>query len=187
MWHEGVEEKFREVQAFDPPPEWRLNATPEDVSLCYGLWLINLPLDDAKSVCERLHFSSEDRIAMLEANQLAREFPSVCAKARPSRVVEMLDNLRETALLIVWLGLKAKPDCRQVLEKYFAEWRFVRPDSSGDTLRELNLPPGPAYRKILAALRSAWLDGQIRSREEEERLLLEYVEKAKRGETIASV
>ncbi|MCG8649038.1 MAG: CCA tRNA nucleotidyltransferase [Pirellulales bacterium] len=37
---------------------------------------------------------------------------------------------------------------------------------TGDDLRELGVPAGPAYRKILKAIRDGQLDGKIRSREE---------------------
>jgi len=37
----------------------------------------------------------------------------------------------------------------------------------GEDLRRLGVRPGPIYRKILAAVRAARLDGRLRSAEEE--------------------
>jgi tRNA nucleotidyltransferase (CCA-adding enzyme) len=38
---------------------------------------------------------------------------------------------------------------------------------SGDDLKKLGIPPGPRYKKILAELLDAKLDGLVRNREEE--------------------
>jgi len=47
----------------------------------------------------------------------------------------------------------------------------VMPVADGRLLRRLGLPPGPAYRTILTALRAAWLDGQLETAEQERDLL----------------
>ncbi|HKY32006.1 MAG TPA: hypothetical protein VJV23_05670, partial [Candidatus Polarisedimenticolia bacterium] len=38
---------------------------------------------------------------------------------------------------------------------------------TGDTLRRMGLPPGPAYSQVLARIRRARLDGRIRTDEQE--------------------
>ena len=47
------------------------------------------------------------------------------------------------------------------------DWRWVRPASTGDDLRKMGIPPGPAYATLLTQLRHAWLDHEISSLEEE--------------------
>ena len=41
---------------------------------------------------------------------------------------------------------------------------------TGDDLKNLGLPAGPRYRKLLAELLDAKLDGLVRNREEESRV-----------------
>ena len=67
-----------------------------------------------------------------------------------------------------------------MLDRYLSEWRYVVPTVDGDTLRALDLPPGPAYRQILWTLKSAWLDGVISTVEEEEALLQNLITKARK-------
>jgi len=61
------------------------------------------------------------------------------------------------------------------LESYSRLLRHVHPYTDGFALRELNLPPGPHYREILARLRAAWLEGAVTSEEEELILLQELL------------
>jgi tRNA nucleotidyltransferase (CCA-adding enzyme) len=44
---------------------------------------------------------------------------------------------------------------------------------SGDDLREMGLPPGPLYSRILQTLRDARVDGRIASEDEERQMVLD--------------
>jgi tRNA nucleotidyltransferase (CCA-adding enzyme) len=60
------------------------------------------------------------------------------------------------------------------LNDYLEKWRHTKPRTTGHDLKQLGLPPGPNYQNILRTLRSAWLDGEIDS-ENEETALLEHL------------
>jgi hypothetical protein len=47
----------------------------------------------------------------------------------------------------------------------------VKPYTTGYTLQQRGLEPGPKFKEILARLRAAWLDGEVQSEEEEVVLL----------------
>ncbi|TET81348.1 MAG: hypothetical protein E3J37_09365 [Anaerolineales bacterium] len=81
--------------------------------------------------------------------------------------------------MAAWLALADRPEARDALYRYLTEWRKVTSRADGDTLRALNLPPGPAYRRILWSLRAAWLDGVISTAKGEAALLHRLVEEAK--------
>ncbi len=57
---------------------------------------------------------------------------------------------------------------RAHIDWFARELRTVKPSIGGTFLRSLGLKPGPAYGRVLNALRDALLDGQVRTREEEE-------------------
>ena len=130
-------------------------------------------------ICERLHFSAVMRNCIVDANWATSELPRLCSELSTSRIVEKLDDLREEALFVVWVGMPDRPDCREIVDKYLSEWRFVSPITTGDTLREMGLPPSSTYRKILQTLRDAWLDGEVKSPEEENALLSTLVKNAR--------
>jgi tRNA nucleotidyltransferase (CCA-adding enzyme) len=43
----------------------------------------------------------------------------------------------------------------------------VRIDLTGEDLKQMGIPTGPRYKRILASLMDAKLDGQVRTRDDE--------------------
>ena len=62
---------------------------------------------------------------------------------------------------------------KKVLEKYVNEWRYIQPLMRGDDLKDMGFKPGPIYREILNTLKSARLQDKIKTREEEQQLVLD--------------
>lgn len=178
-WDEWLESRFIEAVEFDPPHEWRLRASPSTEWIFNGLLCFHLAHEEAQAVCERLHLPATMRTAILQANSLGKELPSHMERITPSILVSRLDGCREEAVVITRAAFSDKPVVREMLDRYLSEWRYVVPTVDGDTLRALNLPPGPAYRHILWTLKSAWLDGVITTAEEEQALLQELITKAR--------
>jgi tRNA nucleotidyltransferase (CCA-adding enzyme) len=50
---------------------------------------------------------------------------------------------------------------------YLTHLRDVKVALTGDDLKAMGLPPGPRYKKILAELLDAKLDGLVKNREQE--------------------
>jgi tRNA nucleotidyltransferase (CCA-adding enzyme) len=80
---------------------------------------------------------------------------------QPSEVVRQLDRLSEPAVVAAYV---LREEARSILDRYLAEWRFVRPELTGDDLLALHLPPGPQYKRILWELRAGRLDGTLTDR-----------------------
>ena len=60
---------------------------------------------------------------------------------------------------------------RERVELFRARLRGIAPELTGNDLKRMGIPTWPMYRKILARLRDARLDGEIASRAEEEQLV----------------
>ena len=71
------------------------------------------------------------------------------------------------------------------LQLFLTRLHLIRPLLDGDGLKRLGIAPGPEMGRILQALHRARLDGEVRTRSDEERLALELME-AGRGPTIAA-
>ena len=179
-WGDWQRQAFAQVEGFRPPESWRLAGEVEPQALYYGMLLVALEPAQAQAVCRRLHFAAQLRADLLQANRLYHGFPARCGEGRPSALVEYLEGFRERALVIAWLAFFDQPDCRARLERYLRQWRFVTPTTTGDTLRAMGLPPGPAYGRILHRLRAARLDGEVTS-DEQEQALLEALLEGERG------
>jgi tRNA nucleotidyltransferase (CCA-adding enzyme) len=63
------------------------------------------------------------------------------------------------------------PEIKKTLTQYLSEWWHVKPKTTGHDLKNLGIPPGPQYTEILRRLRAAWLDGEVKTEEEEKELL----------------
>jgi tRNA nucleotidyltransferase (CCA-adding enzyme) len=84
----------------------------------------------------------------------------------PSRVYDLLAPLDVEAILVVMA--KARQDvAKKYISLYLTHLRNVKVMLTGDDLKAIGIPPGPLYRKLLAELLDAKLDGLISSREEE--------------------
>jgi tRNA nucleotidyltransferase (CCA-adding enzyme) len=88
----------------------------------------------------------------------------------PSRTYDFLLQLDAEALLLMMA--KAKQErVKRYVSLYLTRLRTVKVDLTGDDLKAMSIPPGPRYKKILAELLDAKLDGLIRNREEEVRFV----------------
>jgi len=174
-WDEWNEERTLAAGAFAPPAAWNLERIPTLDELFYALWLYRLPISVAQGVCERLHIRQREAEAAVKAG---RQMCDLEQSRSPSEWVRCLKSEPEAALVATWLALGDQTVARKIVENYLEHWRWVQPTVDGDQLRELGLAPGPAYGKILNALRAAWLDGKIESPQEEQQLLAALVREA---------
>jgi tRNA nucleotidyltransferase (CCA-adding enzyme) len=174
-WDSWMEERISAVHEFSPPKNWKVQSSPSSILMIYALMMLRVEKEMARGFCNRLHFPAVMRKVILEANKLARRLPVLCVGGKPSEFVETFGDASEDALFAIWLGMQDQEECRIALSNYMSEWRYVSPRSTGDTLRELGLPPGPVYREILSKLRGAWLDGEITDPEQEVSLLNKLV------------
>lgn len=176
-WDEDHTARIDALHARSPEEFWGLEPPSSGLSLnqslAYILWLIEMPVAEAQGVIERLRLPNDLSKAVLAANRLHRDLPALVGK-RPSEAVDRLENLPPEAIYTAALAAGAAPE-RQVLERFARTWRHVTPTITGHHLRDLEIPPGPVYRRILDRLRAAWLDEEISSEQEEATLLEEIL------------
>ncbi|MBI3158716.1 MAG: CBS domain-containing protein [Chloroflexi bacterium] len=155
-----------------PGPEWGLagafDHTPQALALASLAWLLPLESVQAASAAGRLRLPGWLTKALLAACRLRPELDDLAGKP-PSVAAARLDEAPPLALYA--LRLAAAKEARKMLDAYAQKWRSVQPLTSGHDLRARGVPAGPRYRQILAALRAAWLDGEVSSEAEETALL----------------
>ncbi len=126
-----------------------------------------LPAVEAESLARRLQVRRSSLDAVLNGVQTFRErLPRLAEPLRPSAVVDLLDGLGETDLLVAWAIAPTHPARSQIVQ-YAEAWRDIRQTMTGEDLRAMGLHQGPAYGKLLKRLRVAWLDGEVASADEE--------------------
>ncbi len=144
----------------------------ERKKLLYLLWMLRLAPGHAASLMARLKFTAEMRKLVQSAVELWGELPALAGQ-KPSVITARLDDAPLPALVGVYIASESE-QVRGALITYLTRWRKISPHTDGHALRARGLPPGPRYKEILQELRSAWLDGEIQS-EEQEQLRLELL------------
>jgi tRNA nucleotidyltransferase (CCA-adding enzyme) len=134
-------------------------------ALGWVLYLLRLTGSDIEAIGKRLSFPSLLTKAVREASSFIRSLDSL-QDMNPSLWTFRLDEIPTLSVYAVWLVTSEAS-----LKDYLITWRQIKPYTTGYTLQQRGLPPGPRYREILSRLRAAWLDGEVTTEEEELKLL----------------
>jgi tRNA nucleotidyltransferase (CCA-adding enzyme) len=183
-WNSQIAYRVAAVIHHTPGPEWKLPTQTGHISLAQALvyiaWFAYYPSERARNLDEllrMLRMPAALLAAISAATKLVEKLPTLVT-ARPWEVVEQLESIPWLTLYVL-SEIAGSSTEREVLRRYVMEWSKLEPRTNGDTLRAMGIPPGPAYRTILNALRRAWLEGIISSAEQEEI----YLEKLLQGIT----
>jgi tRNA nucleotidyltransferase (CCA-adding enzyme) len=123
--------------------------------------------EDATSVAHRLALSARERRALEGAAALGRVMSELGQpRLPPSEAVVRLETFPEVSLS-AWALLAPTSTIRRRLRRYLEHWRYVKPALDGRALQRLNVPAGALVGEALRMLRTARLDGRVRTREQE--------------------
>jgi tRNA nucleotidyltransferase (CCA-adding enzyme) len=147
---------------------------PPNRTLAWLLWLSPVEPATIKALSLRLRFPAALTRLLLAASTLDADLPALNGSL-PSGWVDRLEDVPEMAVYAVSLSTEAQT--KRALQNYLETWRHIKPKTTGHDLKQLGLPPGPKYQNILRELRKAWLDGEIKSEEEEIALLEQLLSK----------
>lgn len=149
----------------------------DPTDIYWHVLMMHLPLEVLPEIGERLLFGKSIMESFIQAATLMQQPGDLIKRdLPPSQVIQHLEGVDKRALLAVWLCIDDKDeDPRQAyIEHYWREWQHIKTATTGNTLKEMGLSPGPHYKTILNRLREARLDGEVRD-DEAERLLLEKI------------
>ena len=177
-WDGWLEDRWTAAKSFEAPPAWGLEGGPDFEALLFALWLCRATASEVRRVSDRLHLPGWLQRMVEGAQAAGRALAEVPAGAPPSRLVALLDGYPEASLACAWLALEPSAESRRWIASYLETWRKIRQRADGRDLQALGLAPGPQYGKILDRLRAGWLDGEIRSAEEERSQLESLVAEA---------
>jgi tRNA nucleotidyltransferase (CCA-adding enzyme) len=133
------------------------------------LWLMSLSQEQIAALNNRLHFSAGLLAALFAASTLYAGQSSFIG-LKPSACVERLESYPLNAVEAVGY-VAADPRVKECFDEYISKWRYIKPHTSGSDLKALGIQPGPRYAVLLRRLRNAWLDGEVKTVEDEKRLL----------------
>ncbi len=135
----------------------------------WGALVYNLGQMSVSRWIDWIPFTAETRDALVSLGALST-LTSHAFRAPPSRQSALLSSFSGLALWMGWL-FDRDPLKRQAMWLEWHRWRRTQPRTTGDDLKARGVPPGPRYGQVLGRLRDAWLDGEVTTPDEENRLL----------------
>jgi tRNA nucleotidyltransferase (CCA-adding enzyme) len=133
------------------------------------LALLGTPLspEEASSVAHRLTLSARERRAVEGSAALSLVMSELGQpRLRPGQIVTRLETYPEASLWACALT-GSTLTIRRRLRRYLEYWRYVKPALDGRALQRLGVPRGPLVGEAVRMLRTARLDGRVRTREQE--------------------
>lgn len=164
---------FKESYAslIDKLPEESLGVEIDRVTLGYILWLADSGPETINPLDDKFSLTSELAEIITCAYILKRHLLFHLGNAKPSLWTFAIEKFPLSSIYGIYLMTNEKP-----LFDFLSTWRHVKPLTTGDDLKARGLEPGPRYGEILRRLRAAWLDGEVKSKEDELKLLNECIE-----------
>ena len=176
-WNQNLEQQLRELDVEKIDPNWDLPSQTDHMTLRqvlgYLVWFGRLPETTLRSIVSRLRFKSDIKRLLIATSKLNRVLPAL-ENASPSNVVHEFEPAPQLAIFAAYL-VNPQENLREIIWNYVSRWSSVEPKTTGDDLREMGLKPSPAFGRILTTLRDAWLDGEVRSTEDEQALLSKLI------------
>ncbi|NBD36443.1 MAG: CBS domain-containing protein [Chloroflexi bacterium] len=164
-----LHERLARLRAMDLAA-WGLNTNKDEEELrrvlSWCLFLYRLDPPAIERIANRLLMSRQITDLLDQVPDLQETLADLPKYERPSKIAAQLAPYSPAILAVAWL-VSDDTDIRAPLARYVKEWRAVEPLLDGYDLQEMEIEPGPVYRKIFEALRAARLDGEISTREEE--------------------
>ncbi|MCZ7539584.1 MAG: CBS domain-containing protein [Anaerolineae bacterium] len=172
-----VRSAFCAVRYAREHPPWPSLARFDNWMLtAFSLFTSRLPQDELEALGRRLQFSRVYLDHLHDARAAIALLPELSRERPPSEIVAMLEPLDEVGWLAAWAAA-TEATARDQIARFAGTWRAVKPTLGGRDIQALTgIKPGPIYGELLSRLRTAWLNGEIATPDEEKTLLLRLVE-----------
>jgi tRNA nucleotidyltransferase (CCA-adding enzyme) len=139
------------------------------VYLC--LLIYNLTEKANEQFISRLNFPKNSAQAMRHTLQLKAQLHNLAnPKLKPSEIYQLLQGYSAPAIQANALASEY-PTASQHLHLYLTKLRYVKPILNGEDLKKMGIPAGPKIGDILSSLHKARLNGEVRTRKEEEKFV----------------
>lgn len=155
------------------PVNWNLpdhfGSLPIKTALAYLVWFTEFSVGKSIRIANHLRFSASF-IETLKNVCDVKPILETVVEFSPSAIAQRLQKSSDVGLAALYF-LSNSHETRSIIQTYQAKWKNLKIYTDGKKLQSLGIPVGPKYRKLLQALRDAWLDGKISSLSEEEAYL----------------
>ncbi len=177
MFDAWLAEKFAELRRAVSAGPWKPaadEAAPDLIFPYFGLLLYRMEPDDLAATLRRLKVRRQTTEDVHQIHALKPILADLSQPRSNSAIDRALSPFADRVLLVGWVATD-DPTARSQIERYRRELRLLEPALDGHALRAMGLTPGPLFKHILARLRTARLDGEVKTEAEEQALVEKMV------------
>ncbi|MFH0846919.1 MAG: CCA tRNA nucleotidyltransferase [Chloroflexota bacterium] len=165
-------DKFRKAKESTSPGK-------PPMGLYLALMTYRLKSDELEQFISFLRFEKGVTRTLREVNELKGTLSSLARpNLMPSRIYKLLHGYSAEAMRAALIA-SASARANERMKLYLDSLRFIKLSLTGDDLKKMGVQEGPRMKEILARLLEARLDGKVKDREEEERLVREIIQNPK--------
>ncbi len=149
--------------------------TRPQLGLYLSLLVYRLTEEENENLIQRLKLRAREARTMRDTLQLKACLPVLTGPDLPaSRLYRLLQRYRPHAIQAVALATDS-PTVPQRLAHYLSTLRYVKSALTGKSLIGMGVSPGPRLGEMLNTLQDARLDGEVRTKEDEEALVRRWL------------
>jgi len=177
MFDAWLADKFAELRRAVSAGPWKPaagEAAPDLIFPYFGLLIYRLEPDDLSATLRRLKVRHQTTQDVQQIHALKPILADLSQLRSNSAIDRALSPFADRVLLVGWVATD-DPTARSQIERYRRELRPLEPALDGHALRAMGLTPGPLFKYILARLRAARLDGEVKTEAEEQALVEKMV------------
>lgn len=139
------------------------------------LLVYHLTESENEQFLTRLNFPKKFVEAIPQTLQLKAQLKHLAEpELKPSDIYQLLHNYVPLAIQANMLAVRSRV-IKQYLRLYLIKLQYTRPLLNGEDLKRIGVSPGPELGKILKAIHEAKLNGQVRTRKGEEKLVRSWL------------
>ena len=134
-----------------------------------------LPESDVRKIIDRLRLKNDLQKKLFSSKRIWKNKTNLMSLS-PGEFTEVLENFPPLSLFTNWISTDNK-EFKEKIEKFIGQWQLVSPNITGEDLKKHGIPQGPIYRSILQKIRVAWINGEIKTIEQENQFLKSILSK----------
>ena len=162
-----IGERFKQARQLDKPGSLAV------LYLC--LLVYHFTPGENEQVMVRFNFPKKLAEATQKTLQIKAKLEHLAKpELKPSTIYRLLHGFVPQAIYANMLASESDV-VRQRLHWYLAKLRYVKPLLTGDDLKKLGVPSGPSFGDVLHTLHEARLNGDVRTRQDEEKLVRRWL------------
>jgi tRNA nucleotidyltransferase (CCA-adding enzyme) len=150
-----------------------------DSAIYLALLAWRLGNDDVEAFLERLRFGGQVSRVLRDIPRIKQSLSALAVRRiKPSAICRALEPYRHQTIVAASLAADSAL-VRRRLKGYLSELRFVSPVLTGEDLKSMGVPQGKKLGALLRSLKEANLDGKVKTREQEEKLVRRWLQEGK--------